>query len=128
MLCEFEFIHIASCLIPLSHLQLLQDDRCLLIIETSRHIEIYLEQMNLINTAVKTRRPKKSLQRANIDGDFLTAFDEAKRLLVLCAHNKVLCGITNSVGRADIARSQARISSPLMKDFSLVLDIDFNLT
>ncbi len=74
----------------ISHLQLLQDERCLLIVDTGRgEIEVYLESNHDLGHALQHQRPKKSLRQEKIGGQYLLAYDETKRMLVVCATEKV---------------------------------------
>lgn len=72
------------------HLQLLQDDRCLLVIGYTHEVLIYLEKIDSIENAVHNSRFKKRLHKEKIGNDFLLAFDESKRMLAVCATDKVI--------------------------------------
>lgn len=72
-----------------SHIQLLQDDRCLLVTGCADDdTEIYLERFLDMEKAVKERRIKKTLNWSRL-GRVLLAFDETKRMLVVCSIDKV---------------------------------------
>ncbi|KAK7684549.1 hypothetical protein QCA50_012496 [Cerrena zonata] len=71
-------------------IQLLQDDRCLLVIESNESLNIYLERMDAIGKALENRMPKRTLRMERINCDYLLAFNESKRILALCTTNKSL--------------------------------------
>ncbi|CAL1701264.1 unnamed protein product [Somion occarium] len=72
----------------LLHLQLLQDERCLLIMDCKEEIRIYLDRIDVIENAVLHDKWKKKLHRSKIGNDFILAFDETKRMLAICAMDK----------------------------------------
>ncbi|KAK7676902.1 hypothetical protein QCA50_020158 [Cerrena zonata] len=72
----------------MTHLQLLHNERCLLAIEYTQEVLIYLEHTDSIENAVQNSRFKKKLHKEKVGNDFLLAFDESKRMLAVCATDK----------------------------------------
>lgn len=71
------------------HLQLLENDKLLLIVDDrSGGILVYLDSQQSINTAVH-RPPRKSLHRSKIGETCIFTFDEARRTLAICEAMKV---------------------------------------
>ncbi|EIN14302.1 hypothetical protein PUNSTDRAFT_41556 [Punctularia strigosozonata HHB-11173 SS5] len=67
------------------HIQLLQEMRCLLIVDDSKGgIHVYLEKLESLDKCVDRRAAKKTWHRDKIGGDFVIAFDETRRTLAVC--------------------------------------------
>ncbi|KXN87519.1 hypothetical protein AN958_08742 [Leucoagaricus sp. SymC.cos] len=72
------------------HAQLLGHNRFLLIVNDNRdNFLIYLERPHAIDTAIAGQRTKRTLKQSKIGKDILTAYDESKRMLVLCSSSQV---------------------------------------
>jgi hypothetical protein len=66
------------------HLQLLSNDKVLVIIKEGReHISIFLESLEDIQRAVSHRNTKKTLNVDRVGASPLFSFDEAKRKLAV---------------------------------------------
>ena len=52
-------------------------------------IAIYLEELHTLENAVMHERPRKMISRDKIKSNVLIAYDEASRILVLCASENV---------------------------------------
>ena len=73
-----------------SYIRALENDRVLMIVDHGNdNIAIYLESLIGINGAIKRGTQKTSLKKARIGSDFLVAFNEQKRVLVICSATKV---------------------------------------
>ena len=71
------------------HLQLLENDKLLLIVDDHNGgILVYLDSQQNIHTAVQ-HPPRKSLHRSKIGEACVFAFDEARRTLAICETTKV---------------------------------------
>ncbi len=73
-------------------MHLLASGKCLLIVDDNRpggNLNIYLEQLSVLDNAIKQNRPKKLLHKDKLGENFVIAFDEIKRMLLLCASSKV---------------------------------------
>ncbi|KAK0239018.1 hypothetical protein EDD85DRAFT_769081 [Armillaria nabsnona] len=82
--------------LPLSsrilYMHLLASGKCLLIVDDNRpggNLNIYLEQLSVLDNAMKQNRPKKLLHKDKLGENFVIAFDEIKRTLLLCASSKL---------------------------------------
>lgn len=71
------------------HAQLLANDRILLLIDQDEKYALYLDSLFSIGDALQHGRQKKLLYKDKLGGEILLTFDETKRLLVLCAPQKV---------------------------------------
>ena len=71
------------------YIQLLQDDRALIVVESEQVINIYAESMHTIGDAIARGHTRKTLQKDRITSDFMLAFDESKRMLAFCTTDKV---------------------------------------
>ena len=70
--------------------QLLQDERCLLAIQNANgEIKIFLERNDTVSQAIQRQISKKTLHTDKIGHDFLLTYDETKRMLAVCATEKV---------------------------------------
>ncbi|TCD67573.1 hypothetical protein EIP91_012270 [Steccherinum ochraceum] len=73
----------------LRHLQLLPDERCLVITESqSDQIVVFLDKCLDIGRAVENHRSRKILYREKLGHDVLFAYDETKRMLAVCGSEK----------------------------------------
>ena len=70
------------------HIQLLQNDRCLLVVGA----EIYLERIGDLFAAIVGSKAKKTLVRYHGDR-LLFAYDETRRMLAICVADKVSTSI-----------------------------------
>ncbi|KAK0446846.1 hypothetical protein EV421DRAFT_1707226 [Armillaria borealis] len=82
--------------LPLSsrilYMHLLASGKCLLIVDDNRpggNLNIYLEQLSVLDNAIQQNRPRKFLHKDKLGENFVIAFDEIKRMLLLCASSKV---------------------------------------
>ena len=83
------FILIATYLTYFRHLQLLENDKILLIVDDhSGNILVYLDSQQTISMAV-SRPPRKNLHRSKIGEACIFTFDEARRTLGICETTKV---------------------------------------
>ena len=86
-----KLIHFTTYLTCSRYLQLLENDKILLIVDDhSGGILVYLDSQQSINTAVQ-RSPRKNLHRSKIGEACIFAFDEARRTLGVCEITKVKC-------------------------------------
>ena len=67
-------------------IQILDDDKCLLILD-NRHGQlcILLEDVTTLNAAIENKRYKKQLHCDKLGETCLMAYDERKRMLSVCA-------------------------------------------
>ncbi|OCH90958.1 hypothetical protein OBBRIDRAFT_792770 [Obba rivulosa] len=74
------------------HIQLLQNHKCLLILDDSTgNVKVFLESLTTIDGALKRSNAcKKVLKRDKIGAHFLLAFDETKRMLVVLSTSEQL--------------------------------------
>jgi hypothetical protein len=71
---------------------LLDGERMLLIIDDDHtNISIYLELASRIDSAVKTRRHRRVLNRDKVGVRCQIAYDESKRMLSVCDPTKACC-------------------------------------
>ncbi len=73
-------------------MHLLASGKCLLIVDDNRpegNLNIYLEQLSVLDNAIQQNRPRKLLHKNKLGENFVIAFDEIKRMLLLCASSKV---------------------------------------
>jgi len=89
------------CLTCFRHLQLLENDKLLLIVDDHNDgILVYLDSQQSISTAVH-HSPRKNLHRSKIGEACLFTFDEGRRTLAVCETTKaglsfqILLEITN---------------------------------
>lgn len=76
-----------------SHLRLLAHERCLLIIaDENENLSIFYDRLVNIEAAVAGTRVKRDLKSERIGSQPLIAFDEDKRMLAICAVEKVRHG------------------------------------
>ncbi|THH11647.1 hypothetical protein EW145_g510 [Phellinidium pouzarii] len=69
----------------IKYIRLLENNKCLLVIDDIRRgLFVYLEDMNILEGAITRGSSKKNLNREKIGHDILTAFDERKRMFVVC--------------------------------------------
>jgi hypothetical protein len=73
------------------HSQLLEDNRCLLIVEYPLGaILVFLERLSSLNGAVSRRKFKRQFHRAKLGPTIVMTFDESQRMLAVCAADKVM--------------------------------------
>jgi hypothetical protein len=73
-----------------SHSQVLANHRVLFAVDQGDKIGLYLDNISHIANALQNSQPKKALDKLRLGGsDIMVAFDESKRLLVLCTPQKV---------------------------------------
>lgn len=73
-----------------SHMQLLAEQSCLLVVgKDNGDIGVFVEKLGELQFAIEHWRTKKLLHQDKIAGDCLVAFDETKRMLVVCSIEKV---------------------------------------
>ena len=73
---------------PLSFCQILENEKLLLVIINQDNVFIHLDRFPAMERAVRGK-PIKHLNREKLGEDVLFAFDETKRVLVVCASVKV---------------------------------------
>ena len=84
-----KFTHFMIYLTCYRHLQLLENDKILLIVDDhGGNILVYLDSQQGINTAVQ-RIPRKHLHRSKIGETCIFTFDEVRRTLAICETSKV---------------------------------------
>ncbi|KAK0189051.1 hypothetical protein F5146DRAFT_693680 [Armillaria mellea] len=74
------------------YMHLLASGKCLLIVDDNRpegNLNIYLEQLSALDNAIQQNRPRKLLHKDKLGENFVIAFDEIKRMLLLCASSKL---------------------------------------
>ncbi|KAK0239015.1 hypothetical protein EDD85DRAFT_527825 [Armillaria nabsnona] len=74
------------------YMHLLASGKCLLIVDDNRpegNLNIYLEQLSVLDNAIQQNRPRKLLHKDKLGENFVIAFDEIKRMLLLCASSKL---------------------------------------
>ena len=83
------FIYFTIHLICSRHLQLLENDKLLLIVDDhGGNILVYLDSQQGMNAAVQ-RPPRKHLHRSKIGDTCIFTFDEVRRTLAVCETTKV---------------------------------------
>ncbi|KAK0489058.1 hypothetical protein IW261DRAFT_1602879 [Armillaria novae-zelandiae] len=80
--------------LPLSssvlYMHLVASGKCLLIIDNGKgNISIYLEQLSVLDNAIQHNRPRKVLHKDKLGENPIIAYDETKRMLLLCASSKL---------------------------------------
>ncbi len=73
-------------------MHLLPSSKCLLVVDDNRpggNLSIYLEYISVLDNAIQQNRHKKVLHKDKLGENFVIAFDEIKRMLLLCASSKV---------------------------------------
>jgi hypothetical protein len=75
--------------LPIRYCQILENEKFLLVLVDQENVYIYLDRFPAMDTAVRGR-PTKLLKRERLGREFLFAFDETKRVLVVCASVMVL--------------------------------------
>lgn len=107
-LCHTRYCELCQCAVYslllishhcLRHLQLLQADRCLLVIDdVDGDFMVYLERIHDLSAAVAAGRNKKRVVKQKIGDQVLLAYDETKRMLAVCGAEKVSRnGITHNL-------------------------------
>lgn len=67
------------------HIYLLENDKCLLILDDQRHhLIVFLEEMNSLDNAIQHNVRKKLVHCDKIGKEVIVAFDERKRMLAIC--------------------------------------------
>jgi hypothetical protein len=69
--------------------KLLENEKLLLILADSDNYSIHLERLSSMDAAIQRNKPIKHLNRDRVGEDALFAYDEAKRMLTVCASAKV---------------------------------------
>lgn len=74
------------------HAHALENDRVLLVVDDqSDRFKVYLDKISTISDALRNSRPRKVLfKHDKLGPGLLISFDETRRLLVLCAPQKVV--------------------------------------
>ncbi|KAI0058500.1 hypothetical protein BV25DRAFT_1964893 [Artomyces pyxidatus] len=88
---------------------LLENDRILLVLVEGERIAIYFERLSAIDGTIKRKKWAKQLYLDKTGADFLVTFDEAKRMLCVCASTKLQ--IHNFVFDENYATLQAQGSA-----------------
>ena len=90
LFCESRSLTLISIYLTSSrHLQLLGNDKILLIVnDCNNNILVYLDSQQTIGAAV-SRPPRKNLHRSKIGEACMFVFDEARRMLAICETTKV---------------------------------------
>ncbi len=71
-------------------MHLVASGKCLLMVDDGRGIiNIYLEQLSVLDNAIRQNRPRKVLHKDKLGENPVIAYDETKRMLLLCASSKV---------------------------------------
>ncbi|KAI5122457.1 hypothetical protein M0805_008768 [Coniferiporia weirii] len=66
-------------------LQLLENNKCLVIVEDRGHdLHIFLENLSNLDAAIANGRSKKVIKREKTGHDIVVAYDEGRRVLVVC--------------------------------------------
>jgi hypothetical protein len=70
----------------------LENDRVLLVVDDqSDRFKVYLDKISTIGDALQNSRPRKTIfKHDKLGQELLVSFDETRRLLVLCAPQKVV--------------------------------------
>jgi Tol biopolymer transport system component len=74
--------------VDIAYCQILENEKILLVLVDQENVCIYLDRFPAMDTAVRGR-PIKLLKREKLGRDVLFAFDETKRVLVVCASVKL---------------------------------------
>lgn len=77
-----------SNIFPLSFCRILENEKLLLVLVSRDNVSIFLDRFPAMEMAVRGK-PIKHLNREKLGDDVLFAFDETKRVLVVCASVKV---------------------------------------
>ncbi|KAI9443812.1 hypothetical protein H4582DRAFT_1039790 [Lactarius indigo] len=73
----------------LSFYQLLEDQKLLLVLASSERFSVFLERLPVLDMAIQPGKSIKSLNRDKLGQKVLFSFDEAKRVLAVCASTKL---------------------------------------
>ncbi|KAK0202722.1 hypothetical protein DFS33DRAFT_1436579 [Desarmillaria ectypa] len=82
--------------LPLSsrilYMHLLASSKCLLVVDDNQlggNLNIYLEYPSVLDNAIQQNHPKKTVHKDKLGENLVIAFDETKRMLLLCAPSKL---------------------------------------
>lgn len=73
----------------IAHAQIIDSGDLLLVIESPTHMLVYLDNPGRIHDSVSRSRHRKSLNREKIGRSSVIAYDEASRMLLICAASKL---------------------------------------
>jgi hypothetical protein len=90
---------------------LLGNERLLLVLADRDNYALYLEHLSEMDAAIQRAKAIRSLNRDKIGEDVLFAYDEVKRMLVVCAPAKV-CSMS-LVGPALLRATRQDATSPV---------------
>lgn len=69
----------------LRHVQLLANKKCLLVLsDCNQSLSVYMDSLDNLKGAVENDRHKKHFHKDKLGGTAVLAFDESKRMLVIC--------------------------------------------
>ncbi|KAK0446849.1 hypothetical protein EV421DRAFT_1707267 [Armillaria borealis] len=72
------------------YMHLVPSGKCLLITDDSKgSINIYLEQLSVLDNAIQQNHPRKVLHKDKLGDHPVIAYDETKRMLLLCPSSKL---------------------------------------
>ncbi len=64
--------------------------KCLLVIDDGRdNLNIYLENLSTLENVIRRNHPRKVLHKDKLGDNLIIAYEETKRMLLLCASSKV---------------------------------------
>lgn len=73
------------------HIRLLEKDNCLLVLKNPAGVlHLYLDQCNVLGAAIQRGVTRRTFQPDKLGTDPLVAYDEPKRMLLLCSASKVV--------------------------------------
>lgn len=72
-------------LLAFSHIQLLGNGRVFLVTDSTDGIAIYTEQTQSLASAIANQRSLRHVRRERVGDDVSLAYDEIKRMLVICS-------------------------------------------
>jgi hypothetical protein len=78
--------------------KLLENEKLLLVLADRDKHSIYLERLSAMDAAIQRGKAIKALNRDKVGEDVLFAYDEAKRMLTVCASAKVSSIFLANVG------------------------------
>jgi hypothetical protein len=87
---------------PFSFQKLLENEKLLLVLADRDKHSIYLERLSAMDAAIQRGRAVKTLNRDKVGDDVLFAYDEAKRMLAVCASAKVSPNISCRISKVAV--------------------------
>jgi len=93
------FHHSSVSLFFFSFYRLLENEKLLLVLADRENFFVFLEPLTALDSAIRRGKYIKGLNRKKLGQNVLISFDEAKRILAVCASTKVLSALLADLGR-----------------------------